>query len=536
MRKLLTLCLTAFIVLSANAQILNIHTANGTKQYPVSAVDSITISAEGTEAPLVTAKVTNISAFSFDADVKKSASCQKYVASVYRKDLFSEKEFAETAEQTLDPTSWYKPLKNIYYEDAFIPERDLNVHSLNTEDGKDFVLAIAAMDDLGGMKIYTEDFTIPAPVINGTATATILVDSATLRFDYFEYKVRCNYTTAKVVLGCTNIEWMQGFSKANFDAKSEADKQAYIMKQYQNLPEEYSTQCKGAMQTSPEQTFLVYAIPIGNDGKIGKMDYTFVTTPAPLMNGTATIECTKLSQGADYAKVDVSLKASANTDAVRLMWLCRTDFGYYSASLDEAFTKEEGLGIIWQEYPANQLPTQLDVYHPGDDYALWAVAVDGRGRLSKPVDLCLAATGNKYFLTKEKEKEPDPEVTLGGKGKIGLEIEEVEVEARATYHLNYTITKGENTARAFVIRTGESLEGDVKKVVDEHLAGYPNDYFVRHEIDFSEGNTFSGTEQSLIAYNTKFGGSFVIFVTLDTDGKFAITHYYAPLVGLKEYK
>lgn len=522
--------------LCINAQIINIHTAAGVKQYPVSAVDSITISAEGTEDALVNAAIMNLNAFSFDAMITKSTSCQKFVASVYRKDLYNEKEFTEAAEQTFDPDSWYKPLKPIYYENAFIPEKDLNIHSLSTIDGSKFILAVCAMDDLGGMKVYTKEFTIPSPTIQSTASATINVDSTSLRFDHFDFSVRSGYTTAKIVVGYSNIDWLQGFSLAGFEAKTDADKQAYVMKQYQSLPEPYTSQNKTTVQTSANQTYLVYAIPIDENGKIGKMGYTFVTAPKPQLDGKATVQCTSLTQGEDIEYVDVNLKVSTDADAIRLLWLCRSDFSWYSQTLEEDFFKNENADIVWTEFSADKLPTKLAVLHPGDEYALWAVAVDGRGRMSKPVNLCQEATGNAYFTTKKGEDGPSSELTLDGEGKLNVSINEKVVEEGATYDLEYTLTKGDKTAKAFVIRTGESLEADVKAVVDEHLAGYPEDYNVRHEADFATSNTFSGSETSLIAYNNTYGGSFVIFVTLDTDGKFAITHYYSPLVGLKEYK
>lgn len=536
MKRFFTLAFMAVLVCTIHAQVLNIHFGGQTKQYDLSAIDSLTIGSSKDKMELVDFNVINVSAFSFDAEIHKGASCLKYVAAAYRKDIYNEKEFIEAAKQAFDPDSRYKPLKPTYYEDAIIPEKNLNIHSLSTIDGSKFILAVCAMDDLGGMKVYTKEFTIPSPSVQSTASATINVDSETLRFDHFDFSVRSGYTTAKIVVGYSNIDWLQGFSRAGFEAKSDADKQAYVMKQYQNLPDTYTSQNKTTVQTSAEQTFLVYAIPIDQNGKIGNMGYTFVTAPKPQLDGKATVQCTNLTQGEDIETVDVSLKVSADADAIRLLWLCRSDFSWYSQTLEEDFFKDENADIIWTEFSADNLPTKLAVLHPGDEYALWAVTMDGRGRISTPVNLCQEATGKAYFTTKKGEDEPSSELTLDGEGKLNVTINEEVVEAGATYNLDYTITKGDKTAKAFVIRTGESLEADVKAVVNEHLAGYPVDYSVRNEVDFASGNVFTGSEKALVAYNKTYGGSFVIFVTLDTDGKFAITHYYSPLVGLKEYK
>ena len=537
MKKLFATLLFAAFAFVAQAQVVNIYSGGKVKQYSTSSVDSITFTPEGTQQPLVSFDVQHISPFSFDVDVKKSATCDKYVLGVYRQSQFRPTEFVEAAEQTLQPDAWFRPLKNVWYESAIIPESSLNINSLDTDYGTEFVVAVYAMDDLGGSQKYTKTFNIATEMPEkGAATATITIDEESLAFDHFDYSIQCNHLTQKVITVCTNVAWVQGLTQAKFEGMTDAQRRAFIQKQYQPMPEQYHSAVKGSMNCNAQSTFLIYALPIDEDGNVGKLAYKFITTPKPVMDGKGTVKCQSLTQGDDHEVVNVNLKADANTAYVRLMWLCRTDFANYSSSLPEEFSKAQNANVLWAQYDADALPSELDVLHPGDEYALWAVTIDGRGKLSEPVNLCLEATGAKYFTTKEKPAEPDPEVTLDGEGQIGVDIEEIEVEANATYHLNYTITKGDKTAKAFVIRTGETLEADVKAVVDEHLAGYPTDYNVRHEIDFATSSTYSGNEQSLIAYNPTYGGSFVIFVTLDVNGKFNITHYYTPLQGLKEYK
>ncbi|MCF0196364.1 MAG: hypothetical protein HUK03_03855, partial [Bacteroidaceae bacterium] len=151
-RILFVAACAAWMCGTLSAQTVQIKTAKGeTKIYNLSQVESITFSDQPKTEALVTMEVINVSAYSFDLNVTKAASCQKYMATVYRKDIYSESAFIDAAEQTLDPQAYYRPFeKTLSYDSKTFSESELGLNSVASEDGKtdpQYIAAIYAIDD-----------------------------------------------------------------------------------------------------------------------------------------------------------------------------------------------------------------------------------------------------------------------------------------------------------------------------------------------------------------------------------------------------
>lgn len=140
------------------------------------------------------------------------------------------------------------------------------------------------------------------------------------------------------------------------------------------------------------------------------------------------------------------------------------------------------------EYAKNEFSGTLSlrIPHPGDDYCIYGATVDAKGNVSYPVNLVQLAEGTEdkdaMFETMPEEQE-EIVVKFDGTGEATLKVTETEKDEYST-NIEYTVTKGANTVKAYRIRTAdtaheETLEEDLKTV----FADYPSRFRVPTKTD-----------------------------------------------------
>ena len=171
-----------------------------------------TFKSEDVMTELVEFEVKNLSAFSMDVVVKKSAKCAKYVIGATPKgymgtnletgaeeyvEIYKEATFIENAETSLNPDESY-PMQPYNWSDvsATFTERTLSRYALKDKDISEskgiilrsldvdeikMIIAVYALDAEGNSKVYTQEITIPEPEITGQVVVCLLYTSPSPR-------------------------------------------------------------------------------------------------------------------------------------------------------------------------------------------------------------------------------------------------------------------------------------------------------------------------------------------------------------------
>ena len=292
----------------------------------------------------------------------------------------------------------------------------------------------------------------------------------------------------------------------------------------------------------PNETWRLYAVPIAEDGTIGKVTYKDFTTKKPVFDGTGGIVSAELSQTTPEA-IELKLTTSGDVEKVRVFcWSYNECYNIVGdpAELEWAIYDRENNSQWTDEYAKDEFSgtLSLGILHPGDDYCIYGATVDAKGNVSYPVNLVQLAEGSEdkdaMFKTMPEEQE-EIVVKFDGTGEATLKVTETEKDEYST-NIEYTVTKGANTVKAYRIRTAdtayeETLEEDLKTA----FADYPNSISGSYkELTFADGDTESETLEYLTNYDSEWGGNIVAIVTVDKDGKLKIADYYLAGTGDKE--
>ena len=296
----------------------------------------------------------------------------------------------------------------------------------------------------------------------------------------------------------------------------------------------------------PNTSYIVYAIPIDKEGKIGKVVYKSVTTGTPVYDGTGEITSVTFPDQVTPEKLLVDISVNDKVEFVRVLW----DMGTGPGSLDlkTIMADEDSRNVHWHEYATADLPKLktednnggLYITSPGSTYYLRAVTVDKDGKLSGIIDLVEKANKGTNGI-KTKEEEPEISVTdWEGTGKLTLTVVSTGTnEETGLYTADLKVVKGENTKQVYMVKwSGEAQPTDI----DNYIKELP--YFVNFDPEAGAVGVVSivldkntaektTTEEFMDEYSAMWGGDSRIYVTLDNDGKLSIADWYIHGYGTK---
>lgn len=296
----------------------------------------------------------------------------------------------------------------------------------------------------------------------------------------------------------------------------------------------------------PNTSYIVYAIPIDKEGKIGKVVYKSVTTGTPVYDGTGEITSVTFPDQVTPEKLLVDISVNDKVEFVRVLW----DMGTGPGSLDlkTIMADEDSRNVHWHEYATADLPKLktednnggLYITSPGSTYYLRAVTVDKDGKLSEIIDLVEKANKGTNGI-KTKEEEPEISVTdWEGTGKLTLTVVSTGTnEETGLYTADLKVVKGENTKQVYMVKwSGEAQPTDI----DNYIKELP--YFVNFDPEAGAVGVVSivldkntaektTTEEFMDEYSAMWGGDSRIYVTLDNDGKLSIADWYIHGYGTK---
>ena len=538
-----------------------------------------TFKSEDVMTELVEFEVKNLSAFSMDVVVKKSAKCDKYVIGATPKgymgtntttgeeeyvEIYKEATFIENAETSLNPDESY-PMQPYNWSDvsATFTERTLSRYALKDKDISEskgiilrslevdeikMIIAVYALDAEGNSKVYTQEITIPEPEITGQVAVSIDVPKDKIKMRSFEATFTADANCSRIHVGQSSAGLIASGGKS-FDNMTEEEICASIVRLGAEVPLAYTGAFSkefASKDMEPNTSYIVYAIPIDKEGKIGKVVYKSVTTGTPVYDGTGEITSVSFPDQVTPEKLLVDISVSDKVEFVRVLWDIGTGPG--SLDLNTIMADEDSRNVHWYEYATadlSKLKTEdnnggLYITSPGSTYYLRAVTVDKDGKLSEIIDLVEKANKGTNGI-KTKEEEPEISVTdWEGTGKLTLTVVSTGTnEETGLYTADLKVVKGENTKQVYMVKwSGEAQPTDI----DNYIKELP--YFVNFDPEAGAVGVVSivldkntaektTTEEFMDEYSAMWGGDSRIYVTLDNDGKLSIADWYIHGYGTK---
>ena len=538
-----------------------------------------TFKSEDVMTELVEFEVKNLSAFSMDVVVKKSAKCAKYVIGATPKgymgtnletgaeeyvEIYKEATFIENAETSLNPDESY-PMQPYNWSDvsATFTERTLSRYALKDKDISEskgiilrslevdeikMIIAVYALDAEGNSKVYTQEITIPEPEITGQVVVSIDVPKDKIKMRSFEATFTADANCSRIHVGQSSAGLIASGGKS-FDNMTEEEICASIVRLGAEVPLAYTGAFSKEFASKdmvPNTSYIVYAIPIDKEGKIGKVVYKSVTTGTPVYDGTGEITSVTFPDQVTPENLLVDISVNDKVEFVRVLW----DMGTGPGSLDlkTIMADEDSRNVHWHEYATADLPKLktednnggLYITSPGSTYYLRAVTVDKDGKLSEIIDLVEKANKGTNGI-KTKEEEPEISVTdWEGTGKLTLTVVSTGTnEETGLYTADLKVVKGENTKQVYMVKwSGEAQPTDI----DNYIKELP--YFVNFDPEAGAVGVVSivldkntaektTTEEFMDEYSAMWGGDSRIYVTLDNDGKLSIADWYIHGYGTK---
>lgn len=538
-----------------------------------------TFKSEDVMTELVEFEVKNLSAFSMDVVVKKSAKCAKYVIGATPKgymgtntttgeeeyvEIYKEATFIENAETSLNPDESY-PMQPYNWSDvsATFTERTLSRYALKDKDISEskgiilrslevdeikMIITVYALDAEGNSKVYTQEITIPEPEITGQVAVSIDVPKDKIKMRSFEATFTADANCSRIHVGQSSAGLIASGGKS-FDNMTEEEICASIVRLGAEVPLAYTGAFSkefASKDMEPNTSYIVYAIPIDKEGKIGKVVYKSVTTGTPVYDGTGEITSVSFPDQVTPEKLLVDISVSDKVEFVRVLWDIGTGPG--SLDLNTIMADEDSRNVHWYEYATadlSKLKTEdnnggLYITSPGSTYYLRAVTVDKDGKLSEIIDLVEKANKGTNGI-KTKEEEPEISVTdWEGTGKLTLTVVSTGTnEETGLYTADLKVVKGENTKQVYMVKwSGEAQPTDI----DNYIKELP--YFVNFDPEAGAVGVVSivldkntaektTTEEFMDEYSAMWGGDSRIYVTLDNDGKLSIADWYIHGYGTK---
>ena len=531
-----------------------------------------TFKSEDVMTELVEFEVKNLSAFSMDVVVKKSAKCAKYVIGATPKgymgtntttgeeeyvEIYKEATFIENAETSLNPDESY-PMQPYNWSDvsATFTERTLSRYALKDKDISEskgiilrslevdeikMIIAVYALDAEGNSKVYTQEITIPEPEITGQVAVSIDVPKDKIKMRSFEATFTADANCSRIHVGQSSAGLIASNSSKSFDNMTEEEICASIVRLGAEVPLAYTGAFSKEFASKdmvPNTSYIVYAIPIDKEGKIGKVVYKSVTTGTPVYDGTGEITSVDFPEQTSPEKLLVDISVNDKVEFVRVLW--DTGTGPGSLDLNTIMADEDSRNVHWHEYATADLPKLkteendggLYITSPGSTYYLRAVTVDKDGKLSEIIDLVdKAGKGSSGIKTKAVEEVPST-TDWTGTGALTLSVEGTGSTDAGMYTADLKVTKGNGTKKVYMVKWADEAQPNGIEDFVKELAFF-TDFDPDAEptgaisivLDESTSETTT-TEEFMDEYSSYWGGYARIYVTLDNDGKLSIADWY----------
>ena len=497
-------------------------------------------------SPGVEIAIENLTAYSLDAVITKKDHCVKYVAGAVHTEAYNRNTFIEQAQASLNPDESYPfAVFNSATGSRTFSEQDLVRNSLITSNenaglmlvpGTSYTIAVYGENEEGMYSVTTKEFVAPTATLNGNVEVSVEVSNIT------ETSATVNVeaaTACKIIVGymdpaVTKVDTDNPF---DFEGKSDEEIRNYLISMTHAIPTLYTEPIVRSIDNlAIGGTYYAYAIAI-KDGKIGDVSFKKFATKTPSLTGVAKITSAEIVEQTTHETLTVILTTDNNATKVRLYAAPEADHSAYASNLEYIMDASDYQNYREEYEIVDGVATAVvDIYHPGTNYYLYAVAVDQDGKAGEMVCVAqMAGLETEYYTTIE-EVEEEINIDLNGTGTVDMVISITgKIEDRISLTVN-TDTRSANAQKVWIIRFNGNItqiEDEVKYAFSEYadtkkVKGSYKEGKVGYPLKYEDGGSdWDPKYEALQEYNATYGGDILVAVVLDTDGKFNIYSYYA---------
>lgn len=507
-------------------------------------------------SPVAEIDIENLTAYTLDAVVTKKDHCVRYVAGAVHTSAFDRNVFIEQAQSSLNPDPSYPFMVfNTATESRTFSEQDLvrNSRSDSNENagiilisGISYTIAVYGEDADGNYNVATKEVVIPAAEINGNVGISIEMGEIT---ETSAFATVTAEEPCKVVIGLVDpaIVGEDSDNPFTFEGATDEDIKNFLTTSVQAVPTVYTEPITRMLNDRLEigHEYYAYAIAI-KDGKIGEVAYTTFTTKRPSLTGVAKITAATIEAQTSHETLTVKLTPDDNATKVRVYAAPTADHSAYADNL-EYVMDADGYQNYREEYEIvdGVATAVINIYHPGDNYYIYASAVDATGRAGEMVCVARMAGYDTDYYTTMKEIVDEGALSYDGTGTATLTASDIsEVDERVSVTLTATMFSS-NVDKVWFMRLASCKVDDIESRVKTNLEEYADTGKVKGSVKtVKEGwaykyvddleNSFDPKYEALLKYDDSYGGDIVVMVILDTDGKINIHSYYAGGIGVVE--
>ena len=507
-------------------------------------------------SPVADIAIENLTAYTLDAVVTKKEHCVRYVAGAVHTSAFDRNLFIEQAQASLNPDPSYPfAVFNSATESRTFSEQDLVRNSRTDSDENagiillpdtSFTIAVYGEDADGNYNVVTKEVIIPKAEINGDLGITIAMNEIT------ETSASATVTAdapCKVLFGLYDptIADSDTDNPFVFEDATDDEIKSFFATTVQAVPTVYTEPITTTLNNRLEidHKYYAYAIAI-NAGKIGQVAYNSFTTKRPTLTGTAQITAATIEAQTSHETLTVKVTPDANATKVRIYAAPTADHSAYADNLDYVMDAD-GYQNYREEYAIvdGVATAQIDIYHPGDNYYIYASALDSTGHAGPIVCVSRMAGYDTDYYTTIEEVVEEGTLSYYGTGTAVLTASEIsEVDERVSVTLTATEFSS-NVDKVWFMRLSSCMIDEIESRVKANLAEYAETGKVLGSVkSVTEGvaykyvddlsNSFNPKYEALLKYDNSFGGDIVVMVILDTAGKVNIHSYFAGGKGVVE--
>lgn len=497
-------------------------------------------------SPCVDIAIENLTAYSLDAVITKKDHCAKYVAGAVHTEAYNRNTFIEQAQASLNPDESYPfAVFNSATESRTFSEQDLVRNSLITSNenaglmlvpGTSYTIAVYGENEEGMYTVTTKEFVAPEATLNGNVKVSLSVDNITETSATVNIEAE---SACKILAGCMDpaVTKADTDNPFDFEGKSYAEICNYLISMTHAIPSLYTepvTQHLGNLAIGG--TYYAYVIAI-KDGKIGEVAFEKFTTKTPSLTGVAKITSAEIVEQTSHESVTVLLSTDSNATKVRLYAAPSNDHAAYKDNLEYIMDANTYQNYREEYNVVDGVATAtVNIYHPGSNYYMYAVAVDKEGKAGEMVCVARMAGLDSDFYTTIEEIIEEINVDLTGTATVDLQITiKEQVDDRISLTVN-TDTRSDNAVKVWLVRFNgkiNEIEDNVRYSLSEYadtkrLLGSYKEAKVGYPLKYEDGGSdWDPKYEALQEYSAQWGGDILVAVTLDSDGKFRIHSYYA---------
>ncbi len=512
---------------------------------------------------MVEIAVAKATAYTVDVRVDKAEHCVHYVVGAMLNSTYDAELFTTQAQSSLNPDPSYPFATFLSATDsATFTEQNL-LHNARADavssgielrQGESYTIAVYAEDSEGRSELYAIEHTVPEAIEGEPFGLSLAMSDEQVGQTWAKATVAAP-VASKLFVGLLPFVSTSAEEPFTFEGKSDEECREHILDAVCGVPEVVTATEKEytlSEDLTIENKYVAYAVAIDPENERINVAYNIFSTTAPSLSGSAHVTGAYISKQTSVESLSILLNVDKEAVKTRIYAAPATDHAAYADHMEQIMDSSEYQNYR-EEYTVSRGTSYaaIDIYHPGADYYIYAVAIDKEGKAGPMVNIAQLAGGtNEYYTTASEIAEEEPEepenpedpgdsdpyakyFTGTGTVEIGYEVTtDSEEELAVKFTL---VSKSENVAGVWLHRIEPGHTTDIKKKVLEDFKEYPDKISGTSNLRYRDLMTYTSyTERYMQRYDANYGGTIISVVVADNKGKLSINFCYVAGEGVVE--